>query len=264
MYNWKSIFRNQKLLTLSYREQLFTIDGLQTYAPEHLDEIDHIIRNIRRQLPQSPLTSQAQGEILQSFELLIPVEPVLLPYFCQMDNTMIVKEQAAYVCTDCNRNICPACYDGMHQTGMENCIHCGGDLVEHPALQLEVDIEQVDRMTGHEFENFLEGLFRTQGYRVENIQSSGDHGVDLVVIKDEIKTGVQAKRFKPSSKIGNKVLVTLKGGGYFHDCDNLMVVTTSFFTRKATEYAQKVGIELWDRDTLRRYLNKYNEYLQNN
>ena len=81
-------------------------------------------------------------------------------------------------------------------------------------------------------------------YQVENIQSIGDHGVDLVMVKGKTRIGVQAKRYKPSSKIGNKVLVTLKGGGYFHDCDKLMVVTTSYFTQKAKEYAKKVEIEL--------------------
>lgn len=262
IYNWRSICQNQKLPILSYGDRLFTIEGLQTYSPDHLDEITPIIQNLRRQLPKLSLTSRAQREILQSFEQLLPIEPVHLPYYCQMGGAMIVKEQAAFVCVECNRNICPPCYREMRETGMVNCINCGGDLVERPALQIEVDIERVDQMTGHEFENFLEGLFRTQMYRVENIQSSGDLGVDLVVVKGETRTGVQAKRFKPSSKIGNQVLVTLKGGGYFHDCDKLMVVTTSYFTPKAKEYAQKVGIELWDRDVLRRYLTKYNEHLQ--
>jgi hypothetical protein len=262
IYNWRSIFQNQKIPILSYGEKLFTIEGLQAYTPDHLDEITPIIQNLRRQLPQLSLSSRKQREIIQSFEQLLPIEPVHLPYYCQMDSAMIVKAQAAYVCVDCNRYICPSCYQGMLESRMVNCINCGGDLVERPALQIEVDIERVDHMSGHEFENFLEGLFRTQMYRVENIQSSGDHGVDLVIIKGETRTGVQAKRYKPSSKIGNKVLVTLKGGGYFHDCDKLMVVTTSFFTPKAREYAQKVGIELWDRNYLRRYLTKYNEHLQ--
>ena len=76
-----------------------------------------------------------------------------------------------------------------------------------------------------------------------------------------MKTGVQAKRYKTSSKIGNDVLITLKGGGYFHDCENLMVVTTSYFTAKAKEYAHKVGIDLWDRTVLQRYLSAYNDHL---
>ena len=262
IYNWKSIFWNQKLTVLTYGDQFFTVEGLQAYTSEHLDEINHIILNVRRQLPQLSLTSRGKREILQSFEQLLPIEPVLLPYYCQMDSAMIVKEQSAHVCVDCNRKICPTCYNAMCQTGMANCIHCGGDLVERPALQIEVDIERVDQMTSQEFENFLEGLFRTQMYRVENIQRSGDHGVDLVVVKEETKTGVQAKRFKPSTKIGNKALVTLKGGGYFHDCNKLMVITTSYFTRRAKEFAKKDDLELWDRDNLRRYLTKYNEHLQ--
>jgi len=172
------------------------------------------------------------------------VEPVHLPYFCQMDNAMIVKDQFAYVCVECNRKICSSCFEEMKQTGMENCILCSNTLTRRPAILLEMDITRVDQMTGQEFENFLEGLFRTQGYQVENIQSSGDHGVDLVVAKGGVRTGVQAKRFKPTSKIGNEVLIKLKGGGYFHDCQKLLVVTTSYYTSKAKEYAEGVGIEL--------------------
>jgi HJR/Mrr/RecB family endonuclease len=157
--------------------------------------------------------------------------------------------------------ICSSCFKEMTHTGMENCIHCGGSLKQHPASQLEIDITRVDKMTGHEFENFLESLFRTQGYQVKNIQGSGDHGVDLVVVKGGVRTGVQAKRFKPTSKIGNEVLIKLKGGGYFHECQKLLVVTTSYYTAKAKEYAEGVGIELWDRTTLKNYLLQYNKHL---
>ncbi|MHA2243582.1 MAG: hypothetical protein ACXADY_01305 [Candidatus Hodarchaeales archaeon] len=40
----------------------------------------------------------------------------------------------------------------------------------------------------------------------------------------------------------------------FHDCNKLMVVTTSYYTRKDKEVTQKVGSELWDRDDSRRFL----------
>ena len=114
-----------------------------------------------------------------------------------------------------------------------------------------------------EFEQFLEGIFRTQGYSIENIRSSGDHGVDLIVTKDDERTGVQAKRYKPNYKISSDVLHKLKGGGYFHDCEHLLVVTTSYFTKSAIEFAnaEKVGIELWDRNNLKQYLRKYNDFL---
>lgn len=262
--NWQSIFTQQKLAIFQYNDRFFDTSGLQEYTVAHMDEISRIIHYIRHQLPYLPLSISQRREILQTFEHLLPVEPVHLPYFCQMDSAMIVKEQFAYVCIDCKRMICSSCFKEMKQTGMENCIHCGGNLNQHPAIQLEMKIARVDQMKGHEFENFLEGLFRTQGYQVVNIQSSGDHGVDLVVVKGEVRTGVQAKRFKPTNKIGNVVLIKLKGGGYFHDCQKLLVVTTSYYTSKAKEYAKRVGIELWDRNTLKNYLSQYNKHLDDN
>ena len=261
--NWKSIFEQNKILLLSYKDRFYTPEGLEAYIPKNLGEIKHIITSAREQLEKSSVSSQVKRNIIEGLIQLLPVEPVLLPYYCQMDSAMIVKEDFAYVCIECNRYICSNCYEMMRQTGKSNCIYCGRELIKRPALQLEMNIERVDQMTGGEFENFLEGLFRTQMYRVENIQSSGDHGVDLVVVKDDMKIGVQAKRYKPNYRVGNDILIKLKGGEYFHDCEKLLIVTTSYFTKKAKEYAKKVGIELWDRDTLQRYLKKYNIHLQN-
>lgn len=123
-------------------------------------------------------------------------------------------------------------------------------------LPINIKIRQLDKMTGKEFEQFLENLFQSDGYQVETVAPSGDHGVDLVIVKDKARIGVQAKRYKPPSKVGNNVLIKLKGGGHFYDCEKLMVVTTSYFSLKAIEYAEKVGIELWNRDVLEKHLTR--------
>src|SRR4051794_34393431 len=56
---------------------------------------------------------------------------------------------------------------------------------------------EIDRMSGHEFEQKLALMFRSLGYRAEVVGSSaGDYGGDLVVSKDGIRTVVQAKCWK--------------------------------------------------------------------
>ncbi|MHA2253811.1 MAG: NosD domain-containing protein, partial [Candidatus Kariarchaeaceae archaeon] len=84
--NWQSIFKQQKFTFFQYNERFFNINGLQEYSVNHLDEISRIIHYVRHQLPHLPLSRSSRNDILQSFEQLLPVEPVHLPYFCQMDS----------------------------------------------------------------------------------------------------------------------------------------------------------------------------------
>ncbi|MHA2245309.1 MAG: restriction endonuclease [Candidatus Hodarchaeales archaeon] len=262
MSSWKKIFKAYELIFFEYNDRLFMVDGLQSYTKNNLAEINKILKTVRQQVPHMSISSNRKKEILISFEQLYPVKPVLLPYFCQIDNTMITKAKSAYVCVDCNRTICPSCYNVMIQAGKASCINCNGELIKQPSLQLEMDLDRVANMDRLAFENFLEGLFRTRGYRTENIQHSRNHTVNLMIIQGVTKLGVQVKRYNPKNMIDKDVLIQLKQEKNFNECDNLMVVTTSYFTRPAVEYAKKVGIELWDRDVLHQYLKEYNKHLK--
>ena len=46
-----------------------------------------------------------------------------------------------------------------------------------------------------EFEEFLAGLFRAQGYTAELTSTTGDYGADLILSKDGRCIAVQAKRY---------------------------------------------------------------------
>ena len=260
--SWKKIFKAYDLTLFEYNDQLFKVDGLQSYTKNNLKEINKILKTVRQQVPHLSISSNTKKEILLSFEQLYPVKPVLLPYFCQIDNTMITKAKSAYLCVDCNRTICPSCYNVMIQAGKASCINCNGELIKQPSLQLEMDLDRVANMDRLAFENFLEGLFRTRGYRIESIQHSRNHTVNLMIIQGVTKVGVQVKRYNSKNKIERDVLIQLKREKIFNECDNLMIVTTSYFTRPADEYAKKVGIELWDRDVLQQYLKEYNKHLK--
>lgn len=64
-----------------------------------------------------------------------------------------------------------------------------------------VDIKEIDKMGGTEFEVYLSELYGGMGYYVE-VTPHNDYGIDVIIIKDKIKTGIQAKCYGEGGTIG--------------------------------------------------------------
>jgi restriction system protein len=110
----------------------------------------------------------------------------------------------------------------------------------------------IDKITGSEFESRLAIMFEHLGYQVEKTGKIGDFGVDLVIIKDGIRSVVQAKRYKgnvPESSVQE----AFSGMNTYH-CTAALVVTNSNFTYMARKLAKTNNVTLWDRKDLARYL----------
>jgi len=117
----------------------------------------------------------------------------------------------------------------------------------------QISIEVIDLMSGEEFEKYLAQMFSERGYSVYTTQKSNDQGVDLILIKNDTKIGVQAKR--SSSTIGNSAIQEIVAGIKYYNCIIGMVVTNSYFTKSAVKLAEKNGVSLWDRNTLLNEIN---------
>lgn len=109
-------------------------------------------------------------------------------------------------------------------------------------------IAEIDRMSGHTFENFLSTLFRRLGYHVEMTSRHGDYGADLVVTKGKKRTAVQAKRW--SKKIGVKAVQEAVASKGMYSCDAALVVANREFTQQAQKLARANKVELWGRTVL--------------
>lgn len=109
-------------------------------------------------------------------------------------------------------------------------------------------MDEVDRMSGYEFEKFLEVVFKRLGYAVERTSYVGDWGGDLVFVKDGARTVVQAKRWK--GKVGVRAVQEVVAAKGKYGCNDAMVVTNSTYTAQATELARANGVRLWDREDL--------------
>lgn len=109
-------------------------------------------------------------------------------------------------------------------------------------------ISDVDNMDGFQFENYLAVLFKNHGYKVKVTKSVGDFGADLVIIKNGIKTVVQAKCY--SSKVGIKAIQEITSALRYYNATNSMVITNNYFTNPAIVLAKANEVELINRDML--------------
>ena len=107
----------------------------------------------------------------------------------------------------------------------------------------------INDMNGIEFEKFCVDLLRASGYaNVSLTTASGDQGVDIIAEKDCKKWAFQCKHY--AQPVGNSAVREVYAGMAFYHCDKGAVMTNNTFTRKAKEFAEEIGIFLWDRSNL--------------
>lgn len=110
-------------------------------------------------------------------------------------------------------------------------------------------IDDVDLMTGTEFEDFLYDLFQKMGYTVHLTRASGDQGIDLIAVKNGVRIGVQAKRY--SNSVSNKAVQEVVAGMKYYNLSKTIVITNNYFTKSAIELGITNEVVLWDRDILK-------------
>jgi restriction system protein len=113
---------------------------------------------------------------------------------------------------------------------------------------LESGIEDIDQMSGEEFENCLKFHFQGLGYCADTTPRSHDYGADLVLKKNGETIIVQAKRYNNS--VGIKSVQEAVGAMSYYKASEGYVITNSYFTESAKNLARESGIILWDRDTI--------------
>ncbi len=129
------------------------------------------------------------------------------------------------------------------------------DLLSDNLIQNPYTIEDIDEMSGQEFEIFLFSLFEQMGYTCNLTSQSYDQGLDLIAEKCGKKIGIQAKCYK--NQVGNKAVQEIVSGMQYYNCDEGMVVTNSQFTSSADDLASKTGVFLWNRAKLMEIMSQY-------
>lgn len=118
-----------------------------------------------------------------------------------------------------------------------------------------IAIDDVDMMTGVEFENFIAYLFKKMGYSVSITQASSDQGIDIIATKNGIQLGIQVKRY--SSSVSNKAIQEVVAGIHYYQLQKSVVITNNYFTSSAIELGKMNDVIMWDRNILKEKIDEY-------
>ena len=102
--------------------------------------------------------------------------------------------------------------------------------------------QKFSTLSGSDFENLLYRLFGAMGYAVQKTGKSGDQGGDLIANLNGQRVVIQAKCY--TSTVGNGAVQQAVAAQKFYDCNKIMVVTNSSFTKEAIELAKVNNVEL--------------------
>jgi restriction system protein len=103
-------------------------------------------------------------------------------------------------------------------------------------------LEQLQRLTGREFEELIESLFAKDGYTVRRCGGSGDEGIDLILQIGQTKDAVQCKRWK--ADIGSPVVRDFYGALMHAGARHGFIITTASFSQSARSFAMGKPITL--------------------
>jgi restriction system protein len=113
----------------------------------------------------------------------------------------------------------------------------------------------IDHMSGEAFEQWMAAYFRRLGWSARLTKRSGDFGADLLLTDPGGQRWVaQLKRY--SHKVGVDAVQQVIGARAFYRAHRALVITNREFTGPARELAARAGVELWDRATLTRRLQR--------
>jgi Holliday junction resolvase len=116
----------------------------------------------------------------------------------------------------------------------------------NPNMMFYINI--IDKMTGEEFEKIIKQIFQKQGYNARLTKKTKDQGGDLIAYNPYESIAIQCKRWKQTVRVDAiREAHTAKD---IYKTNRAMVITNSYFTDDAIKLAEKLHIELWDRNRL--------------
>lgn len=110
--------------------------------------------------------------------------------------------------------------------------------------QAKDDPKIIDNISSREFEEMVCELLDKQGYNVKLTKQTRDGGKDIIVVQKsvlgEFCIYVECKKYDKSNPISVKLVRELYGTVMADDATAGMIITTSYFTRDAKEYRDKI------------------------
>lgn len=121
-----------------------------------------------------------------------------------------------------------------------------------------ITIDNINSLSGNEFEEFLYYLFLNIGFDVILTPKSHDYGADLI-LKLNNKTIVVQSKLYTSHSIGISSVQEVYSSVKYYGADLGIVITNTKFSKSSINLASSTNILLWDKSMLIKLLN-FKEY----
>lgn len=115
----------------------------------------------------------------------------------------------------------------------------------------DIEINDIDKMEGTDFELYLYQLLNEVGYRTYHTPNSRDYGADLV-LEDNNKNRyvIQAKRYQESDEIGVEAVQQVFASKRFYNAKQAIVIATTKYTYSCETLAGFNNVKLICRNDL--------------
>lgn len=97
-------------------------------------------------------------------------------------------------------------------------------------------------LSGHQFEKEIASIYEAYGYEVRLTKGSGDGGIDIFLINDGERYGVQCKNYHGA--VGPAAVRDLYGAMRHEELDGGIFIASSGYTKGAKEFAEGKPIRL--------------------
>ncbi len=125
-------------------------------------------------------------------------------------------------------------------------------LVKSVDVNKITDIEEVDNLSGLDFEKFIGRIYKRKGYKVSYTKRSHDGGADLVVEKGQDSMCVQAKR--RSKSVSKQAVYQAYFARKKYSVNRACIATNNELTDQAKNFANDYNIEFIDRFKIMKFL----------
>lgn len=140
----------------------------------------------------------------------------------------------------------------LFMPGSEKFNTMGGILSKRAVLQ------KLRRVDPYEFGTFIAKIWENRGYNATIRDGSGDRGIDVEAGYDDEKHLIQVKRYSADNKVTSQEV--RKYATLYQQVDyanQVILVTSGYFTSEAKELAQDLNVEAIDGDSLFQLIDRY-------
>ncbi|MCW3996773.1 MAG: restriction endonuclease [Candidatus Bathyarchaeota archaeon] len=114
---------------------------------------------------------------------------------------------------------------------------------------LKPSVYSIGSLSEKEFEHFITWLLQELGFKIQETYVAKS-GTDVVATRDDEKILIQARKYPDKFILSDSIVWLSWQAQRNYGCNHSIILSPTHFSMQAIKAAEKLGLELWDRDVL--------------